>query len=329
MQPPGKAFHLLIGALIVGAYYLGLPSHLWDQPPQARLSAEGWRPTGGQLVWHLEPVGRLPAQSLLPPVSAGPDGTLRLSWQDAGEQVAAQRRPSMAWESERVSRPTGAAASAVQWLAGIAPEPLLLTNMLVDRQGQAQPLAPWPPSSLLAGRALSLDDGSRLVPLVRQDRLELLHLNREGRPMAQTGVARVESASVPALFADTPAELFLFQATVGGARLFQGVQAGRHWRELTVDWPAPPQALLRRAEQQWWLLASDPRGQAQLQLFESEDRGATWRVLAEPRLSLPSADGNCAPALDALMDPLGLLQVFYLAGDCRLWQASLIPGEPS
>ena len=327
MQPPGKVLHLLVGALLVAGYYLGLPGHLWQPAPAATLTAEGWRPARGELEWHVRPVARLSAGSVMPLLSARPDGTLVLYWQQGEVRTRASLAPGSDWEIS-----SELAASTMQWLPGIALQPLALSydGVLTDAKAVPQPLGRRPAASAYAGRPLLLADGSRLLPLQRGENLEILRLDDLGRPIGQYRPASVRDAAPPIIFADSPSEIFLFHLLAGetvSARLFQGVQAGQLWREWPVSWPAPPRALVRQAEQRWWLLA-DSGQPGQLRLYQSQDRGQKWQVLADPPLDLPRVEGACVDALDAMIDPRGLLRVIYLAGDCRLWLASLKPGEP-
>lgn len=352
-----RATHLLVGALLLAAYFAGLPASLWQPAPALVTPVDGWLPSEGELQWQLSGLGRVPAGEPLPVVAPLAHGRLRLRWREGDREREGRYQPGQGWSFSDVParQPAGhwlpLSGSAENQLLP-APGPLAGPRLVAigePASGWQAPsvseLSPLPAGKLRLGQPARLVGRAALLPLWQGGSLQVLHLNRDNQVLSQSVLAEGRGAGAPVLLADTAATVLLFAPVEEGALLFQGVDAGRHWRQLPVAWPgsshvasphvsgqatSQPMALIRRGENHWWLLsaATVPANQT-LRIHESRDQGSSWLELPEYALPLPSATGGCEDSAggSAFTASDGEPHLFWLAADCRLWHGRLAMEE--
>lgn len=346
-----KTWHLLVGALLVAAYFVGLPPAAWQQPPGFLVSQdEGAPPTS----WHTDTLWAAAQAVTAPTLLALPDGHLQALRVAADGSLRA-----------RVFNPDTGRWSGSATLVDVAtlrrdlglrvsPRPPVVA---VEERGSLRLylIAHTPAGDRLlrgesAGSGTHWDfaDGGPLSPLPRravrlQDapvRFEnagvglrmaepsprLLRFSREG---SLVGSLPLPGSACDLLLPQGPRNAGLI-GRQGGKPVFRvTADGGRHWSApQAADLPtagACPSALVLGSDH--WLLALGPAvsGQPPVRLMETRDGGRHWRPRALP--DLPPAKQVPPPFPPRLvMADDGGLHLLYADGKgavIHLWQ----PGE--
>ena len=324
--------HLLVAVLLVGAYYAGLPGHLWEQERGFKPSATAVIPDSP--AWRVRELGEADPEAARPHLMAQ-GKVLRGLWRDReGWQLFHPDRGSIALE---LAEPAPEQAFLVDLTDS---EPALVARyprgaidrwyyLRADERRRLHP-GPLPVPNWHGGPPVPVKGGVAM-PLHEPragGRLAVLHLGADGRIRALAPAGRAADGGPPALLVDNPAEALLVEA---GTPRTWSADGGHSWQAAGLEWPSPEGETVlpvRRGPGWWWLLSVEHAdGEEIIRVTETRDHGKQWRRLSRADWHV-GVTGDCPATVPAAAHTReGRLHLLHRGSDCRVRHGVLVGGE--